>query len=132
MATEKFVIKKPKVIHENIPQSDAKDGKLHSDQSEGLFKNAKELLETFGNAKVGYKLFQNYAIEFQLKDSAWPLYYLLMVATFLMDALEALVIMALVVIVLIAFVYVVLRGVNAWAETVHLLHFLIHEVNINL
>lgn len=126
----KFVIKSPETIHEKLPTNEAKNKAETHVQPEGLFKNAKELLETFGNAKVGRKLFGNYAIDFQLRDTMPPLFYIFMLVTFAIDILEAAIVLALVAFILIAFVYVALRAVNAWTETVHITHVALHTTHV--
>jgi hypothetical protein len=130
-----LVIKKDKELKTKRPTVDeprSKPLKGRSTQGEGLFKSARQLLETFGHARIGRTVFSDYAIEYQLKDDARALYYIFMVSGFLLDGLLAAFIIGLISVLLIAFVYVTLRGVNAWDQTVHIVRILFEYVHMPL
>lgn len=124
---EKFVIKKDVEQRQEKPTIDEKrprKARSRQSESDNLFKSARQLLETFGHAKLGRTIFGDYAIEFQLKDNQPSLFYLFMLISFALDLIVAVFIVGLISIILIAFVYVTLRGVDAWQPTVHILHVL--------
>lgn len=82
---------------------------------------AEYIIASIATARVGYRLLCYYAIRFKLKDANPILFRLFMLLTFTMDIALGIVVVGIALVLLIGFVYVVLRGINAWDETVHIL-----------